>query len=339
MSELGERLRDLEIPDASGARSATTEKAAELAILATPRRGRLRRMRPAFIAAAAVAAVGGFALTPPGQAVTDEIGELVGIAEVGGPPTESSQVGNFDPASGQIVLATGATSDDVPFEIVAYRSDRSISGRQDSTICVNVEFPTVNAQQVESCYAGALRYGGVCCSSLVHRDDASTVPRVVGEVRPGVERVQATYVASDGTERSVEATIGMITPEFAERLAVEHPSGKFIASLPDLAEQPDLPEPLQGPASPVTIEVFDSSGDLIETETINPVSENRIRQQEEAIEFRETVDERRRAMERFHDQCNDRYDREPGPQTEIYVDELKGHCLELFEATVPRQSR
>jgi hypothetical protein len=338
MNELGERLSNLEIPDASAARSATAERAAELAARPASRGGR-RRSRPALVTATVIAAVGAFALTPPGQAVTDEIGELVGLAEVGGPPTESSQVGNFDPATGQIVLATGATSDEVPFEIVAYRSDRSIVGREDSTTCVNIEFPTAKTDQVASCYAGALRYGGVCCSGLTLGDDASAIPRVVGEIRPGIERVLVTYVASDGSERSVDATIGMITPEFAERLAVENPSGKFIASLPELAEQGDLPEPLQGPAFPVTVEVFDGTGELIETETIKPVSEQLIRDHEEAVEFRETADERKQALERFHDKCDARYDRDPGPQTEINVTELEGQCLKLFEASQPPQTR
>ena len=213
-----------------------------------------------------VAAVTGFAFTAPGRAVTDDLAELVGIGEVGGAPTQPSEVGDFDPASDQIVLATGTTANGDPYEIVAFRSNRLIKEGSDS-ICVNVEFLERASGRAGSCYAGALNYGGMCCAGVTAKDEPGFVPEVVGQIRPGISRVQVEYVDEAGETKSAEADIGMITPEFAERLEVDHPSGLFIASLPGLATETVEPYP-PGPADPVTVSVFDESGERVETETI-----------------------------------------------------------------------
>lgn len=106
-------------------------------------------LRPAWLVPAVLVAMVGLAFTPPGRTLTGEVGELVGIGEVGGPPTQPSKVGDFDPATGQVILAVGEAADGAQFEIVAYRA------KQDAT-CVNVEFLDAPPDRAGVCYSGAL---------------------------------------------------------------------------------------------------------------------------------------------------------------------------------------
>jgi hypothetical protein len=266
------------------------------------------------LAAGILALILAASFTPPGRAATEWVGDLVGVGDVGGPPTRPSEVRDFGPASDQIVLATGETADGVAFEIVAFRSDKQIVEREEQTVCVNVEFPGRQSDPAGSCYAGALRYGALCCSGVIFKDAASSVPRIEGEVHPDVDRVVISYVDESGAVQSVDATVGMITPEFAERLNIDHPSGLFIASLPGLAEQRGLPTPLQGSvAHPIEVTAFGAEGQELETEAIHPVSDRQIQRAEE-------LNERRDAFERFRSECS-----------AADEDELSDHCQALLD--------
>jgi len=239
--------------------------------------------RPAFVLPAVLALIVGLMFTPPGRAVTGEIAELVGVGEVGGPPSEPSRVGDFDPASEQVVLAVGETADGVRYEIVAYRSDRDVGEREDGAVCVNVEWlgPGTRSDLSGSCYAGTLRYGAICCSAVSWANEEPTTPTAVpwaeGQISPRVDSVEVSYVDAGEEDRTVEAVVGMITPEIAELLKIEHPSGKFFASLPSLAEQGGVPAypggaTYRAPAHPVVVSTFDQEGEPLESETIRPVS-------------------------------------------------------------------
>jgi len=235
-----------------------------------------------------VAAITGLAFTAPGRAVTSDLAGLIGIGEVGGEPTQPSEVGNFDSASEQIVLAEGTTANRDPFEIVAFRSDEPVSPGSD-TICVNVEFPErPPGSYGRSCYAGALNYGGLCCSGVTTKHDPTFVPEAQGEVRPGISRVEITYFTEEAERRTVEAEIGMITPDFAERLDVDHPSGRFFASLPGLATTTREFDP-PGPADEIDVSAFDAQGTLVERETIRPVGEGDGELQERRLLFERYV--------------------------------------------------
>lgn len=327
MSELGEVLRQLPLPDSGprreravmAARAASTRTATSRAWLP---RGRRMRLALATVAAVAVLA------TPPGQAAVKWAADVVGVGEVGGPPTEPSKVGDFTPASGQIVLASGTTADGVPFEIVAFRSDMQIANHAEPSVCVNAEFPGSGGDGSGGCYSGALRYGAVCCSYTVLHDKYSSVPRVEGQVSPEVSQVEVTYVDTEGNPRQVDATVGMITPRFAEKLKIDHPSGLFLASLPDLAVQTGI-EPLEGyPAQPVKVSTYDEDGTLLESESIQPASGKRIQQMQD-------VDRAREARERFDDECLPELGKGPGEPVTIDADELSAHCRELLDAMSP----
>jgi hypothetical protein len=239
-------------------------------------------LRPAYLPLL-LAALVGLAFTPPGRAVTGELGELVGIGEVGGPPSQPSRVGHFDPASRQVVLAVGEAADGPAFEIVAFRAKQDAGGRGDA-ICVNVEWLDFPSDQSGSCYSGALNYGAMCCAYPLFPPDEppkiapTEVPWVEGEVSPEVSRVSVSYVDDAGEQQTVEATLGMITPEIAERLDIEHPSGLFFASVPGLERQTGFPPGVNydAPAHPVVMSAFNADGELLESETTRPVSAERI---------------------------------------------------------------
>lgn len=283
-----------------------------------------RSARPAFFALLILATLVGLGFTAPGKAVTSALSDLVG-GDVGGPPTQPSQVGAFDPASDQIVLAAGETADGSPFEIVAFRSERQIVAGDEGAVCVNIEFFAVRSGSEGSCYSGELRYGGVCCAGLTVSDRGSAVPRVEGEVRPGIARVAVTYVTTGGEEQTTDALIGMITPEFAKRLEVDNPSGKFIASIPDLAVSDDSfsadrPRFPQGPSHPIDISVFNEAGELVETETIRP-----------AIHFErkaQGLENKRKRFDTFRGEC----------RIEDAIRRDNPQCEELLPPSLPLDS-
>lgn len=323
MSVLGDVFTEIEVPASSEALERTVSRLTGEGAAVTGRRPRLISRRIA-IGLAVLLFAAFLAATPAGRSAVGWAADLVGIGEVGGPPTRISEVGTFDPASDQIVLATGQTADRVPFEIVAFRSDRSLEGTDGPFVCVNAEFPTLKSDRPGSCYSGALRYGAVCCSGLTLRDQASSVPRVEGEVSPDVDRVEISYVDTEGDSREVDAVVGMITPEFAKRLGVDNPSGLFLASLPDLAEQPSLPEPLEGPAHPIEVVTYGAGGQQLEAETVEPVSDSMIEQVEGFDRIREAHDE-------FNKECVPKFDSKPGPGAVVDADELTGRCRDLLD--------
>lgn len=225
------------------------------------------------IAAAAVILLAAISLTPPGRAAAEWFGELVGVGEVGGPPTESSQVGDFNPDSEELVLAAGEAADGTPFEIIAYRSDVPL-GEKGPTVCVNADLIGDTAVGGAACYSGALRFKGLCCttSSFSPRQPGSF--RVQGSISPEVARVSVRYLNSSGANQTAEAAIGMITPEFAKRLEIDNPSGIFVVSLPDVAEESGLPKPLTSTAEPVQVTAFDADGNELGTESTGKVPQD-----------------------------------------------------------------
>jgi hypothetical protein len=281
---LAELLHGAAVPHREGAKErAVAAIAGQSDLLADSQSSPLRlRLGLALLAVLALS-LAGF-MTPPGRAVAEWAAELVGVGEVGGPPTKPSEVGPFTVTGDQIVLATGQTADHVDYEIVAYKSDRTIEGAQGTTVCVNTEFPSVRSDGSGSCYAGALRYGGLCCSQVVLENRATSIPYIEGQVSPEVESVSVSYTDQAGNLREVQAVIGMITPRFASALEVEHPSGLFMTSLPDLAEyEPENADTFRGPAEPVQITAVGGDGQIIETETYDALTD-RIAEAEKARE-------------------------------------------------------
>jgi hypothetical protein len=272
MQSLREALWSSGAPEGS---AAAMERTIEIAVQRLGRPGpaptrRLRR-RSRVLAVVVGVVVALLALTPQGRdavgAAAEQGSQLFGIGEVGGPPTKGAEVPMFSADSPKIVLATGETADGVPFEIVAYRSNRRIESpdADETTVCVNTEFPAAESDGLSGCYSGALNYGGLCCSQLLFDEEATSVPYIEGQVAPRVESVVIRYIDEARDQREAEAVIGMITPRFASTLEVEHPSGVFIASLPGLATA-DAGR-FRGAVEPIEVTALTENGAVVETET------------------------------------------------------------------------
>jgi hypothetical protein len=268
MQSLREALWSSEAPPGSErARERTVERAIEQVIAPErARRWQFGWVRPRAVALALCFAAVVIAATPQGRDAVSAAAELVGIGEVGGPPTRESEIGQFPAGSDQVVLATGTTADGARFEIVAYRSRERIEGTNEAAVCVNTEFPNARSDGLDSCYAGALGFDGLCCSQVVMRDSATSVPYIEGQVTRDVDAVSISYTDNSGEEREVQAVVGVITPEFAAALEIEHPSGLYMASLPDLAENAPTGYP-PGPAAPIEITAFSADGEVVKTDT------------------------------------------------------------------------
>ncbi len=113
-------LSEIPIPPAVQAREqAVAEARAEVAQHGTgeaPSRG----WRPRLLSvAAALLLVIVVLLTPPGRAASAWVGDLVGIGEVGGPPTQERRGSFADPGSA-VVIDNGVAPDGTRYEWVAY---------------------------------------------------------------------------------------------------------------------------------------------------------------------------------------------------------------------------
>jgi hypothetical protein len=114
-----ELLREIPLSEAADAReravaAARSEIAARRGPAPAPRRPRRRALQIAF----ATALLGVVLLTPPGRAATAWVGDLVGIGDVGGPPTENRR---DDQAAGPaIVVNNGFAPDGSRYEWVVY---------------------------------------------------------------------------------------------------------------------------------------------------------------------------------------------------------------------------
>jgi hypothetical protein len=99
---LRERLREIPAPQAVQARErAVAEARAEIEARVQaerPARTGWVRERPLLGLAAAVLLVLVVLLTPPGRAASAWVGDLVGIGDVGGPPSQKSRAISSSPA-------------------------------------------------------------------------------------------------------------------------------------------------------------------------------------------------------------------------------------------------
>jgi hypothetical protein len=115
---LEDQLRELPVPDSVDGRERAVA-AARARIEARPASARSpRRARRALGIAFATALLAGALLTPPGRAASGWVGELVGIGEVGGRPSQEHR--GFDEAGEAIVINNGTAPDGSRYEWVAY---------------------------------------------------------------------------------------------------------------------------------------------------------------------------------------------------------------------------
>lgn len=243
-------------------------------------RGRLtlpsgRRLALAMIAVGIAAAI---ALTPPGRALAERVGELVGIGE----PSSVQEANLLDPrlngeervgpalvaASGTVPDANGQT-----FEIVAWAARRShgIVRSHGIISCLGIVFPDLGSQETGKWCADPpstdMVSGPVHVFGMSGSDPrfGPTAPyQVVGVTQPDVSRVEVTYVDKSGSRVSAPTALGRLDGDLLEQTGAQVPFGFFAAFIPnDGAPQPKnalTPSPF---LQSVEVTAFDSQGQVV----------------------------------------------------------------------------
>lgn len=220
-SSQGAMLRTTELAVARAAqRSASPSQRTGSARLRAGRRSgghgwpALPRLSPAWRAGilASVGLLTALSFTPPGRAATAWVGGIVGIGEVGGPPSIESRLGDTTPPPNQVVLATGAVAGN-HYEVSTF--DDPARGT-----CFALLFPAIPPPDGTARCAsdGQFQNGlnGFCiaandgCGPSIYdpSDDTWTTP-ALGIVSPNVAKVRVAYEVQ-GTQRVVEPEIASL---------------------------------------------------------------------------------------------------------------------------------
>jgi hypothetical protein len=221
--------------------------------------------RAALLALCAVAAATGLALTPPGRAVTRELGELVGIGEPATlPPRDLGE--ELTDRSQPVVIASGHAPDGTVYEVVANRSVASypppagesepIRPGSDPVTCLTVDLPRTPAlETVEICVGAADRefLAGDVLDGVNFADRA--VPGEEAEfagskaryvltalLSPNIEEVELTYEDRSGDLVTGYTDVGHVDEQIAETIGTDDRVGYLVAFLPD----DGLPSAAQG---------------------------------------------------------------------------------------------
>lgn len=231
-------LRGAAVPDASTARARTVTAARTEATRRSPRPPSTHPSRPhVFVCLCALGLTGTLLVTPAGQALTSWAGRLVGVGDVGGPPTRE-QRDQGAPVESSVILATGRAPDGARYEFVVDRfptgmgprapSGQGVDGPDGETFkwCLGLEFPDVVPRGI----------GGFCGPELppAQRDGIvrpfgglNAYPGVTehlvlsGFAEPEVSRVRVSYRDQDGEHREAPVDLSAADRELQRRTGSE----------------------------------------------------------------------------------------------------------------------
>lgn len=230
MSELGDFLDQLPLPDSSGAR----ERTAALMAAAAPSAVRPSRITNSWKVSVGVALTllaAFFAATPPGRSAITWAAEQVGIGEVGGPPSVSDRSENATPSSAPVVIGTGSAPNGDPYEFVAYMSKDA--GKSPGP-CIYVDFPGAGAETGPGAAGGGIcpdaAQGAIQPIQLVSTTTPPDAdPYVFGIAAPGTERV----LIRPAGQADFDADVGTLEGELQERIGSPTPLTAFVAFPPE----------------------------------------------------------------------------------------------------------
>jgi hypothetical protein len=264
---LDELLREITAPQATEARERTVAEARAAVEARTPvpgaartparRLARIATRRPARSAprllaglAAAALVVAVVLLTPPGRAASAWVGELVGIGDVGGPPTQD---GRGPETSEEVVIDNGRAPDGTRYEWVAYRCEVDLRDEGLQTrfqgIGVSLDWPGARGP-------GG---GGGCEEATGSREShhftshgVHILPSqfkgverpdlvVAGSTGPRVHRVRIIYTDRFGEEHELPVDFARVEGKLRELAHRSEPLGTFTAFIPgDWAARDEL---------------------------------------------------------------------------------------------------
>ena len=248
---LKERLSEIPTPPAAQARERAVAEARAL-IAEREAHGEAARAgldaaargRPRLLSlAAAVLLVFVLLLTPPGRAASAWVGELVGIGDVGGPPTEDRR-GGFAVRDTAVVIDNGEAPDGTRYEWVAYRCKVDLTDEgldtKFSGIGVSLDWPEVKPYEGGgSCEGlqgrpqpGVFNQHGVHIVPSQMKGVAEPDLMISGVTGPEVRRVSVIYTDGEGQKHELPVDFARVEGKLRELASRPEPLGTFIAFLP-----------------------------------------------------------------------------------------------------------
>jgi hypothetical protein len=211
-------------------------------------RGRSRRRAPrrALSVACAAGLVAVSLLTAPGRAATGAVGEWLGLAKPGDPPTvdERRLRGGIhqEEATGATVVAAGRAPDGARYEFVL----EHVAGPAKSKLptgyfgrCLNIEWPDGRAGQISPQFGCYPKFPPAALDkSVVHPQGAMFDPtytthvQIGGFARADVSDVRIRYKDQHGAKRDAPVDFTRVTGAVRQRAGADGPFGVFIAFLP-----------------------------------------------------------------------------------------------------------
>jgi hypothetical protein len=143
VSRLGDQLMRIPIPgsEAGHKRAITMARAAVIeASASAPPARKLNLQGPKLRLALAMLLLALAVATPSGRTAISWAASLVGIGDVGGPPSIPQEFPSAPAAGDQVVVANGTAPDGTDYEIVAYES-------RNAGTCYRVDYPEQHADR------------------------------------------------------------------------------------------------------------------------------------------------------------------------------------------------
>lgn len=211
----------------------------------------LRRQRSRRIAGAlALLVLAGF--TPPGQAVAERVGELMGIGDV---PREEGNYGT-DPR----IIGVGTTPTDHSYEAV-------ISGEPGSDeTCVFLGFVEITGTGFGTCVGQEFARDKV--TALIYRAPEGILPEggvvLQGLTTADVARVEITYTDESGAPREAPVEMSPVSADLLDELDLsDEPFGFYFTFLAPGAIGTPVSDQTPGDLRDVEIRAFDANGDQL----------------------------------------------------------------------------
>jgi hypothetical protein len=290
MRTIEELLRDIPVGDAGDTRERTVAAGrAEIEARGAPARAPRRPRRRALSIALAAALVGAGLLTAPGRAATGWVGELVGVGDVGGSPTQKHR--GFEGKGAAVVVNNGFAPDGSRYEWVVYPCKVNLrdEGLPENFEGLGVSFEWPGRKQDGGAGGGACEghrepgqraplFGSFATQIVPSQFKGVAAPDLVvsGTTGPKVYAVRVVYVDPSGGRHDLHVDFERIGPKLRGKLTPSASlGGTFVAFIPGKWAARDEVE------SRLDLRALETTGKL----KIGPIGRRERRQSRRAFEI------------------------------------------------------
>lgn len=204
--------------------------------------GRRRSVTRLAIGLAAAALLVALSLTPPGRAVAERLGELVGIGDA---PSREAASGIDEPA---VVIGAGESPNGTRYEVVA-SADTNIYRDEHPTTCIGLDMPNADGPSNEGCLTDAVlgsldRTIVSPIAFLGSRDLGADRLIVDGLASSRVRSAEIERIADDGSIERYPVEVSHLEGELAAEIGATGEAAFLLAFLPEtLVPPPPQPFP------------------------------------------------------------------------------------------------